>query len=170
MNFNFGFSQSTIRGAFQSAKSSGLHIRKVMNGKMFQTIYGKKGNLASYSNFRKWIIRNFCSIWFNPRFSGIFGWKVCFFFGNLPIVGRSGTFPRKFYHQLLPRRKLRNLWLNGKFPSFCNEARYTFLLIHSVSWDRSDARAAKRGIYKKWVSKYYNTAICTIFTPVTRYF
>lgn len=31
------------------------------------------------------------------------------FFGNLPIVGRSGTFPRKFYHQLLPRRKLRNL-------------------------------------------------------------
>ena len=41
MNFNFGFSQSTIRGAFQSAKSSGLHIRKVVNGKMFQTIYGK---------------------------------------------------------------------------------------------------------------------------------
>lgn len=79
MNFNFGFSQSTIRGAFQSAKSSGLHIRKVVNGKMFQTIYGKKGNLASYSNFRKLIIRNFCSIWFNPRFSGIFGWKVCFF-------------------------------------------------------------------------------------------
>lgn len=29
--------------------------------------------------------------------------------------------------------KLRNLCLNGKFPSFCNEARYTFLLIHSVS-------------------------------------
>ena len=103
----------------------------------------KEDNLARYSQiFEKNFQEISVSFNFHPGISGISLNGPLF--RNVKISGFSGTFPMKFLYHLSPFQKLRNFWLNEKFPKIPYILSWILKRNELYRGARAVRRAAKR--------------------------